>query len=100
MTTSISDGQNLSLIRTLNILLEKHNLRSHQDARVYIINALLDCNVNSTLDLTREQWQAFRNAAFPGWPDDDWTLSPTYESKIAAVINQYREQVLGQQRLF
>jgi len=99
MTDLINQGQTFAL----NKLLEPYT-REDRPCRLYVVSRLIGREVSSTTDLTLREWQRIRDAAWHYDPDADgqerWILKPEFGSRCAALAEEYREQVLGQQRLF
>lgn len=99
MTDYINQGQCFAL----NKLLEPYT-RDDRACRLYVVSQLIGRDVTSTTDLMLREWQCIRDEAWHYDPDADGQerrlLKPEFGSRCAALAEEYREQVLGQQRLF
>lgn len=86
-------------VYALNRLLEALTGKD-RSVRLYVVSELVGREVISTSDLTNGDWCAIRDAAYPNWRGEDWTIGQEFSRQVAALTEQYREQVLGQMRLF
>jgi len=94
----ITSGQKIALRK---LIMPQANGR---DALLFVISALIGREINSTNELTVGDWRKIRNSAYPYWQDDndepDWTVGHEFKATVAGWCELYREQVIGQQRLF
>jgi hypothetical protein len=99
MTDNITQGQCFAL----NKLLEPYAAKDRA-MRLYIVSKLIGREVASTTQLTRQEWLSIRNQAWYYDPDDggggNWIERREFGGKLAGLAEEYREQVLGQGRLF
>lgn len=71
------------------------------DAHVYIVQGLLNLpNLQSLADLPYPQYTKLRGKMYPKWLDNEWQLSTDTRTQIADLLAAYREQEMGQLRLF
>lgn len=92
------------LIKRGQILSLKSGLRQVQGvddaACLYIASQLVGRDLQSLGELSHDDWYALRDEMYPGWHREDWTLSEAFRMNVAALFEQYREDCLGQKRLF
>jgi DNA (cytosine-5)-methyltransferase 1 len=62
--------------------------------------ALVGHDVTDLRQLTDLEWHTIRDEAFLNWRVEDWTINPAYARRIAEAAALYRENVLGQLKLF
>ena len=94
-TDTITDGQIRSLRTGISTIAGKDNA-----AHVYIVQQLIDRPVTALRELKRHEWQRLRDSMYPYWPDEDWTLGDEFRVQCVSFFEKYREDVLGQRRLF
>ena len=87
----ITNGQKFALIR-----LARECGSESRDERLFLISRLLCRGVGTFNELSRDDWRLIRDAAHPDWPDDDWETTLEFKAQAAAILREYREQVLGQ----
>ena len=90
----ITDGQKLALIKLCQ------RFTKNRDARLWILSQLLSKEVNSTDELSIEDWRKIRNQAYPDWPNDNWEMSDKFLSIGNNLYLRYEKEVLGQGALF
>ena len=71
-----------------------------RDKRLWIASQLIGRTIGSFDDLTLQDWRKVRNAAYPDWPQNDWTVGDAFRRELAHLGSQYDETVTGQMRLF
>ena len=93
---NITDGQQVAL---RNLLDGCAGEKLTHEMRMYVIGGLLMREVHGSLSI--QDWQRIRNEAFPRWMFRDWeTISPDFKANVIALVNAYREEVVGQRRMF
>ena len=91
---NITDGQKLALIKLCQKFVKG------RDGRLWILSQLLNKEVNSTSELSINDWRKIRDMAYPHWPDNDWTISDEFMSIGNNLRLRYEKEVLGQMALF
>jgi hypothetical protein len=89
------DGQ----IYALKQELEDQGIDTGEEG-VYVINGLLDTDLDSLEGLTNFAWNQFKEMAYPNWTEDDWTLDEDIADTMQELKNEYRETIMGQETLF
>ncbi|MCK4302672.1 MAG: hypothetical protein KAY24_00330 [Candidatus Eisenbacteria sp.] len=90
----ITNGQKFALIR-----LAKECGCESRDERLFVVSRLLCRGVGSFNELDRNDWRQIRDAAHPHWGDGDWETVSAFRLQVAQILQEFREQVLGQLRL-
>ena len=91
----LSDGQRVAV----HILLKSGG--AHTDAlKWFALTKLLGREITRIGDMNLDDWHALRMVAYPRWDKNDWTIGDEFKRLIADFVNEYRETVLGQLRLF
>ena len=91
---AITDGQKLALIKLCQ------NFARPRKWRLYFLSKLLAKEVESTSELSVEDWRTVRNMAYPNWPDNDWTIGDGFLIEGYTLYAKYEKEVLGQMSLF
>ncbi len=94
MKQAIKPGQNYALNRLISQFAATH------DERLHVIGRLVGREVTSSKELTRAEWRRIRDRAYPRWTDGDWEPCREFRALVVALVEEYRETVLGQLRLF
>ena len=94
MLNLITQGQQFALIKLCSVYTNR------RDARLWILSKLTGREIKSSSELTLEEWRKIRDDAYPAWGSNDWTISEKFATKMAGLINEYEEKVLGQMKLF
>ena len=92
---AIEAGQAIAVMRLLAPFTNKD-----RGCGVYIISRLIGREVQSVYGMNSQEWRKFRNEAYPYWRSDNWEVAVEFKAKIAELVGQYHETVLGQKRLF
>jgi hypothetical protein len=95
MRNSIEYGQALALNRLVEQFTGKDRAM-----RLWVISELAGRAITSTDSLTRSEWQTIRDMAYPDWHNDNWAIADSFAGHMAVLVNRYREEVLGQLRMF
>lgn len=95
---ALRKGQLFALRRLLDEVLRGRKLDTDQ-TRLWILSQYLEENFASMAQVKRGHWRIVRDAAYPNWPDDDWTMDLTFRNRIASLANRYEEEVNSQMRL-
>lgn len=74
--------------------------RNDEQAMMFIAGKLIRRKVNVLADLTRQEWVELRDMAYPHWAEDNWQVDKFFLVLCADLYDSYREEILGQQRLF
>jgi len=92
----IQKGQRFALNRLMG------QFSDSRDMRLWMINHLLirHDDITSTSDLTVLEWRRIRDRAYPDWGSDDWTVGDAFVIHMHTLACEYKENVLGQKRLF
>ena len=94
--THITEGQIKSLKSALNQVSGMTD-----DAHLFIVGKLLHLKRLSKFEnIERYEWELLRSKLYPKWRDDSWQLDEGMRIEIAVHLEMYREQELGQKRLF
>ena len=65
-----------------------------------MLSKLLGKEVETSGELTLQDWRSIRDRAYPNWPDGDWGVGNDFELLGHRLVRQYEEEVLGQKNLF
>lgn len=68
--------------------------------RLYMLSQLIGREIQSSETVLEREWHVIRDEAYPAWQHNDWTISDAFTLKLCRLERQYREQILGQLRLF
>ena len=90
----IRDGQKFALLK----LCQKYT--KSRGCRLWILSELLGKSVESTEELSLQDWRRIRDEAYPDWHNDDWLTSKEFDSKMRGLVFRYEKEVLGQMGLF
>ncbi|MBN1964852.1 MAG: hypothetical protein JW910_09405 [Anaerolineae bacterium] len=90
----ITPGQRYALNKLLS------EFAAGPDVHLFVISRLVEREITNTSELLLSEWQTIRNEAFPRWTANDWTISDAFRARVADLIEEYRELILGQLRLF
>ena len=66
--------------------------------RVALLSGLTGRQVCSSKEITLAEWRRIRDAAYPNWPENDWTMSQQFRARAQAIMRQFLED-LGQLQL-
>jgi hypothetical protein len=92
--TKIQDGQRFALVKLIG------GFTQRRDCRLWILSKLLSKTVESSKDLTIQDWRKIRDEAYPNWTNNEWETGEEFKKKISGLCGQFEEQVLGQKKLF
>lgn len=92
---NITHGQ----LVNLRILLKRVDA-VNDEAQIFVMRRYIGHDLEYLGDLTYGDWQTIRDDAYPNWKDWDWTPGDTFLHKLRALMDEYRETVLGQKRLW
>lgn len=95
MSDEVTDGQKFALNKLVDAV-----AKGDRNMRLYILSKLIGREVGSSAQVRLDEWRKVRNTATPAWSDNDWTVADSFTRRLGALANEYREQVLGQERLF
>jgi hypothetical protein len=70
------------------------------ELRNFVLARLLGWDEDAKVVWELADWQKLRDLAYANWHHNDWTIRAEFKQKVALLINEYREQVQGQLRLF
>lgn len=91
----IAHGQLINL----RILLKRVDANT-EEQQLFVMSRYIGRELDSLTDLTYGDWQALRDNAYPNWKDWDWTPDLQFINKLRVFMDEYRETVLGQKRMF
>jgi len=94
MSYPIKPGQLYALNRLMG------QFTTSRSERLFVVSQLIGREISSTKELTVREWQRIRNQASPYWEADDWEACREFKTQVTVLVEQYREDVLGQKRLF
>lgn len=91
---NITDGQKLALVKLCG------KVTTDSAGRHYILSKLTNRTIEHTSDLMLNEWRTIRDEAYPDWPQNDWSLSDKFLSKLRLCYEEYETEVIGQGKLF
>lgn len=89
----VTGGQKFALIKLCQKFTQSRN------GRLYLLSSLIEEPIKSTSDITKPEWQAIRNSAYPNWSDNDWAMCDEFKAKCQTIISKFEEEVLGQLKI-
>ena len=95
MFDKITPGQIRSLRTGISVSAGKDKA-----AHLYIVAVLLDRPLTELADISLPEWRRLREEMYPHWPLGDWALGDEFRQRCMELFDAYRENVLGQMRLF
>ena len=90
----ISDGQKFALVKLCGMTAKERN------ARLYLLSNLTGRTIESSSNIQVNEWRKIRDAAYPRWTNNDWSVSEEFLSKCRQIYEDYETSVLGQMKLF
>jgi len=90
----ITDGQKFALIKLMGRFAKNRN------ARLWMLSKLLNKTVESTSELSVDDWRKIRDMAYPDWSDDNWYPCEEFFELGYKLYREYEEDVVGQMSLF
>ena len=91
--TKVTDSQKFALIKLCS---QFSKLRI---GRLYLLSELIGRKIETTGDVSFDEWRTIRNSAYKKWSDNDWTICDEFKSKCQSIIGKFEEEVLGQIKL-
>jgi len=90
----ITDGQRLAIIKLFG------KFADNRHCRLWMLEQILDKKVNTTAELSVQDWRKIRNAAYPNWGANDWEIGKEFTAKCTGLLEKYETEIIGQKRLF
>jgi hypothetical protein len=91
---SLSKGQLWAVVKLCK---EATGFDGHNE-RVALLSGLAGRQVSSSKEITLAEWRRIRDAAYPNWPENDWTMAAAFKAKAQGILRQFLED-LGQLQL-
>ena len=90
----IKDGQKFALIK----LCQRFTKGRHE--RLWFLSQLLGKTIETSDELSIEDWRKIRDMAYSNWSNDDWEVSQEFLIGGWELHRQYEKEIVGQGELF
>jgi len=95
MKQKISKGQIYALNKLINSLIKDED----RELRLYVISKILGRDIDSTKNLTFDDWELIRDRAYDDWWNNNWEPTESFKDTVSFWEDKYLKEVKGYQKL-
>lgn len=88
--TQLITARQLGILKTIVASIEK---QPPAPQVLFFAEEMVGRALDNLADITRPEWEAIRDKAFPHWESGDWTLAASYRTWLGVVLEKYKASI-------